>query len=386
MKDRLLGVAEVSFDLSSDSPNMLPDSWHGSCLGSETTLHQISPYIGKMKSTMAKVLISKFSSPGDIILDPFVGSGVVALESLIGARGIICNDVNPYAMVLTKAKLSAPDGLHEALTIAEHYLELSKDELERVNLESAPEWVRCFFHPRTLRETLALTRVLQRHEQHFLLACLLGILHHQRPGFLSYPASHAVPYLRTKRFPKEDYPEMYRYRAVRPRLLRKIQRVYRRFPEIDHSLLKKCFQQDATKLNLEEDSIDAVITSPPYMNALDYVRDNRLRLWFIGNTRENVLNKVEPMNLDKFKELMRGCFAVIHKALRPRGRCIFVTGEISRSRSTIDTARAILDAAQSIGSFDCENVMEDNVPRDRRIRRNGCRVKREWIIVLRKRV
>src|SRR5258708_20036869 len=41
----------------------------------------------------------------------------------------------------------------------------------------------------------------------FLLSCLLAILHHQRPGFLSFPSSHAVPYLRLNSFPRELYPE-----------------------------------------------------------------------------------------------------------------------------------------------------------------------------------
>lgn len=372
--------------LYSDSLSISNLSWHGSCVGSESTLHQIGPYIGKMKSTMAKVLISKCSQPGDIILDPFVGSGVVALESLIAGRGIICSDTNPYAVVLTKAKLLAPCKLTQALTLAEDYLEMSRDELRKVNPRNIPEWVRNFFHPRTLREIVALAKVLRRHEQHFLLAALLGILHHQRPGFLSYPASHAVPYLRTKKFPKKDYPELYRYRAVRPRLLKKIKRVYRRFPEIDHSLAKKCFLQDATKLRLPIDSIDAVITSPPYMNALDYVRDNRLRLWFLGYENENTLTKENPMNLDSFKKLMYGCLSMISRVLRPGKRCIFVTGEIGRSKSTINTAEAVLDIARIIGEFNCETVIEDGVPKDRRIRKRGCRVKREWIIVLRKEV
>lgn len=369
-----------------DSLIISPRSWHGSCLGSESTLHQISPYIGKMKSTMAKVLISKFSCPGDTILDPFVGSGAVALESLIAGRGIICNDINPYAVLLTKAKLFAPCNLTQALSLAEHYLELSRDELGGVNLEDVPKWIRAFFHPMTLREIIALARVLRIHQQHFLLAALLGILHHQRPGFLSYPASHAIPYLRTKKFPRKEFPGLYQYRAVRPRLLAKVERAYRRFPEIDDSLIKRCFLQDATKLELPEDSIDAIITSPPYMNALDYIRDNRLRLWFLGCTDDKTLNKENSLNLDKFKRLMYGCLIMIRRVLRPGKRCVFVTGEISRSRSTVNTAKAILDIARMQGEFTCETVIDDEVPRNRRIRRKGCRVKRESIIVLRKEV
>lgn len=372
--------------VSDESLLTLPSSWQGSCLGTESTLHQVGPYIGKMKSSMARALVLKFSSPKDIIFEPFVGSGAIALESLIAGRGIVCCDSNPYAIVLTRAKLFPPRSLTEALALAEHYLDRSTAELEEVNLHDIPKWVQDFFHPETLKEIVSLVKVLKRHEQHFLLACLLGILHHQRPGFLSYPASHAVPYLRTKKFPKSLYPELYQYRPVRHRLLGKIMRTYRRFPEIDHTLPKKCYLKDATKLRLRENSIGAVITSPPYMNTLDYVRDNRLRLWFLGCTDETILNKAVPMNVDRFEKLMAGCLRVIHVALRPGGRCLFVAGELCNSTSSVDTAEVILDISKKVGDFHCEQIVEDYVPRDRRIRKAGHRVRRERVVVLRKEV
>jgi DNA modification methylase len=367
-----------------ESSVILSSEWEGSCLGTETTLHQVGPYIGKMKSTMARTLILRFSAPNDVIFEPFVGSGAVALESLIAGRGVICCDTNPYAVVLTRAKLFPPRSLSEALRSAEYCLKIARNELTEVNPDDIPRWVQVFFHPRTLKEIVAITRVLKRRRQYFLLACLLGILHHQRPGFLSYPASHAVPYLRTKKFPKSSFPELYKYRPVRPRLIRKITRAYRRFPEIDESLLRKCDLKDVTRIKLSENSIDAVITSPPYMNALDYVRDNRLRLWFLGYGNETDLNKTVPMNLARFEKLMDGCLRVIQKALRPQGRCVFVAGEICNSRSPVDTAQLILDISKTIGDFDFEQIIEDVIPPDRRIRKAGQRVRREKILVLRK--
>ena len=50
--------------------------WHGSFNSRESTLQQLSPYVGKMKSGMAKVLLSLYSEPGDTVLDPFSGSGL----------------------------------------------------------------------------------------------------------------------------------------------------------------------------------------------------------------------------------------------------------------------------------------------------------------------
>lgn len=372
--------------MPNDSLLISPSSWSGSCVGKESTLHQISPYIGKMKSTMARNLIESASARGDTVFDPFVGSGAIALESLILGRGIICSDTNPYAVVLTKAKLFPPATMHQALTLAEEYLDISLNECSNLDISEIPEWVSKFFHPKTLREILSLVNILRNNEENFLLSCILGILHHQRPGFLSFPACHSIPYLRTKAFPKEEYPSLYAYREVKPRFLNKIRRVYRRFPIIDQVLIRECYLQDMTTLELQNESVDAVVTSPPYMNALDYVRDNRLRLWFLGYTDNEKLHKGEPMGPKTFQELMSGCFKVIKDVLRPDKKCCFVTGELCNSKSTINTAEVVLNAALKVGGFKLEAIMEDHVPQDRRVRKGSCRVKREWIVVLRKEI
>ena len=56
--------------------------WKGSALGSECSLHQLSPYIGKMKSSMASSLVESFSSEGDFIYDPFWCSGFWSVTTL----------------------------------------------------------------------------------------------------------------------------------------------------------------------------------------------------------------------------------------------------------------------------------------------------------------
>jgi len=362
-----------------------PAIWRGSCLGSECSLHQIAPYIGKMKSSIAKALIQSCSKPGDIILDPFVGSGTVALESVIEGRGVICCDTNPYAVALTRAKLFAPPTVDRALAMCRHYLNLAKKEVENVDLSEVPEWVAQFYHPKTLREIIALATLLKHRKQYFLMGCLLGILHHQRPGFLSYPASHAVPYLRTRRFPKETYPELYEYREVNSRLLKKIVRVYRRVPNIQSSLVRKCFHKDALHLHLKEDSIDAVVTSPPYMNALDYIRDNRLRLWLLGFSKETNFDKDSPNSPQEFKQLISECFLRIGKALRPGKKSVIVIGEVNKNGRNVNTASTILEIAKENGNFDHLITVEDGIPIDRRIRRTGSCTRREWIIVFRRR-
>src|SRR3990172_3659744 len=192
--------------------------WAGSFNARESSLHQLAPYVGKLKSGMVRVLIDLYSQLGDTALDPFCGSGVVPLECVLMGRHAVANDLSPYAYVITRGKLSAPSSKQEALREAGQVCTEVEHRAPSIDPDQAPDWVRRFFHPATFKEVLAAFDVLKERRDYFLLACLLGILHHVRPGFLSYPASHLTPYLRPKMYPPDKFPKMYSYRDLRSRL------------------------------------------------------------------------------------------------------------------------------------------------------------------------
>ena len=204
-----------------------PLHWSKSCTNTECTVHQLSPYIGKLKSCIAGDLIESYSKKGDLIVDPFAGAGTIPFEAVLRDRKTFAADISPYSKVLTSAKLNAPRTLEAALATAEKALLLSQT-LPEPDLRKVPAWVRAFFNPLTLKETIKFASVVRTSNDDFLFACLLGILHHQRPGFLSFPSSHLVPYLRDKKFPRSKFPELYEYRPLRVRLLAKIRRTYKR--------------------------------------------------------------------------------------------------------------------------------------------------------------
>jgi len=360
----------------------VPKNWTLSAVGTESTLHQLSPYIGKLKSRIASGLIARYTVKGDTIFDPFCGSGVVPLEALIAGRHAIANDLSSYAAVLTKGKMFMPRSEPQAV-------EAAKKAIERCKLASArpstvaPAWVRRFFHPRTLRETRLLADDFRQHNEWFLLSCLLGILHHQRPGFLSYPSSHLVPYLRDKKYPRKLYPEMYRYRDIESRLLSKIHRAYKRATFDFDDLNRRFYRRDATKLVLPK-TVDAIITSPPYMNALDYGRDNRLRLWFLGRNGAGSLDSRNPKNAANFVEMMRAFAKTSAQNLKRGGRCVLVVGEVTRGFRKVNTGKLVLEAFAASGEFNLADRMNDYIPDVRRSRRHTSCTKREWVLVFTK--
>lgn len=358
---------------------LAPAEWTQSCSNTEPKLHQLSPYIGKLKSTIAADLIKKYSCEGDTILDPFSGSGTIPLCAAFLRRNAIAADVSRYSAILTKAKLFSPMNVDEALNKLENYEKQTRNI--KPSLEGIPPWVTSFFNSDTLEDILKWVTVLRESGNEFYLACLLGVLHHQRPGFLSYPSSHLVPYLRDKKYPRELYPSLYDYREVYPRLLKKVKRVFTSPIPVTQEL-QRFYNVPIQELEVNEE-ISCIITSPPYMNALDYLRDNRLRLWFIDSSFD--VDKIkEPTNSQEaFLSCMESLFALANKSLKISGYCVLVIGDLGkRMLGKLTMPELISFLAQQYGpNMKQVLTMVDHVPDVRRSRRNCRGVKNEYIMV-----
>jgi len=360
----------------------VPPSWNRSCANIECTLHQLSPFIGKLKSSIAQELIMTYSKPGDIVADPFAGSGTVPLEALLTGRKSFSADINPYAEVLCKGKLTAPQSCELALEKAEKVL----DRIQRLpdpDLRKVPFWVRQFFHPKTLKEIIRFSEYCRKYREYFLFACLLGILHHQRPGFLSFPSSHLVPYLRSNKYPHKQYPKMYEYRELKPRLLAKIRRAYSRHPGNISNGSSTHLHCSIERLKMPE-VVDCLITSPPYMNALDYTRDNRLRLWFIKPNKHTNDNEITRKKND-FVEAMSSLAKKLNFSLKSKGYCILIIGErIARSPKTLLSYLTYNIMKTYAPELSLQLILEDKIPDIRRSRRDYKGTKAEHFLVFKK--
>lgn len=321
-------------------------------------------------------------------MDPFCGSGVVPLEAVLAGRSAWANDLNPYAYVITKGKLGAPENEDLVARKTETLLSEIKREAADTDFCEIPGWVREFFHPDTLREVLTAFRILLKKEEYLLTSCLLGILHHQRPGFLSYPASHLVPYLRKRKFPPEMYPEMYEYRDLRSRLVAKVKRAYRRpnFPAHWTKRKYRVWQTNAMSLPLEDNCVDAIITSPPYFGALDYARDNRMRLWFLGCENWKDLDDSLTARKRDYIPQISNCLKEMYRVLKLQKYCILVLGDVEKNGKTQRTAEILADLAVEVTKhgFVIETIYDDRIPDNRRSRRETKMTKYERILVMRK--
>lgn len=237
-------------------------------------LHSVAPYIGRIKPAFAHWLIKITSRPGDVVLDPFCGIGTVPLEASLLDRRAIGFDLNDYAIAITSAKFD-----RRPMENNLNWLSKVNLEKEKIRIGSVSDYVRQFYHPKTLKEILSLREILIRSKREFLLGCLLGICHGHRPQYLSAWTGYIIP------FKPQTEPE---YRPVIQRMIAKATRMYETgFPLTSNAIIAK---HDARIMNLPDNSVDVVISSPPYFDTIDYVTSNRLRLAILGVEEDDSSN------------------------------------------------------------------------------------------------
>ncbi|MBC3883163.1 hypothetical protein H8K35_17330 [Undibacterium sp. LX40W] len=348
-------------------------------------LHGLSPYVGRLAVHRAKILISQYTTAGNTLLDPFCGSGTIPLEAWKYGLNVFASDLSPYAIALTRAKLFPYQSVELALKRIDKFTALAERERKLVDLRTVPMWVRDFYHPETLRDAIAWACVLRQQKSWFLFGCFLNLLHHQRPGFLSFPASHATPYLRSGKFPKNDFPELYEYRDVRSRLIKKVNRTLSSPIPLNFDIHRNVKSVNAATRKNGFEAIDMIFTSPPYMSGLDYARDNRLRLWFCGVSDWTLLEQDLSPSRKPFSDLMCKCSKRWQENLKQHGHLAIVLGDIHRDKKRIDVAKIVLEAVTSSAPRLRLIACEDQVlPDEKRLIKGNAGTLKETTLIFKK--
>jgi len=124
-----------------------------------------------------------------------------------------------------------------------------------------------------------------------------------------------------------------------------------------------------------------------YYGALDYARDNRLRLWFLGCENWKALDAKLTANRKVYLPQMADCLKEMYRVLKPGSYCVLVLGDVERDGKTRRTAEILADLSREItqGGFEIDTIYDDRIPDIRRSRRKTKTTKFERILLLRKR-
>jgi len=364
----------------------LRDSWKLAKDGWGIALHRICSRTGSFPPALAYYFVMKYSRIGDVVLDPFSGKGTAPLEACLNGRIGIGNDLAPEAYVLTRAKVRPVPyrRVLEWLEYAERRLDPSGYRVSDVSDD-----VRAFFSDYTLKQILAVRDLIKETEDgdlaNFITALMLGILHGPTKIHLSVKCSHsfsmAPGYI--KRYVKEKGIEKPK-RDVLKCLKAKAERVFRDgIPAVKGA----AYRTDARSLPLEDESVDLVLTSPPYFNMQTYAWDNWLRLWFLGYTYEQVAKELfHTESIDRFRAFMRDVLKEIYRVLKWDRAAIIVLGRVKVRGRLVDMAQVTAPIADEIG-FNVAGVISDSIPKSNKYLwylKDGEGVSKEVILELHK--
>jgi len=298
------------------------------------SLHEVS-YRACFKPQLAAFFIERFSREGQVVYDPFMGRGTTVLEAALLGRHAIGNDLNPVCARLLRPRLHPP----RALAVRERL---------QMKLEAAPlqhEELLAFYHPQTLAEIEAWRRYFaaRRQENSFdatdawieMVAC--SRLSGHSPGFfsvytlppnqaVSLDSKHKINARRNQTPPQRDT------RALIWRKTTGLLSDASRPVALEHRVLSGCASQTSL---IEPGSVDLIVTSPPFLNVVDYRADNWLRAWFLDVNQEEAALWQTP-RLEQWSEWMRSAFRAWHSLLRPHGTLVVEVGEVNAGKVDLE--------------------------------------------------
>lgn len=311
----------------------LPVSWRNAPRGWGNPLHTIAPYIGGFPPALAHYFIRRFSEPGDVVFDPFAGGGTVPLEALLSKRDGWGSDAFEYATILTQAKCNPmpTQRFEEYLGAVLQQAEEIDAPMELLEDDRPP----VFFSEHTLKQLLALRKVLRNDETDeatYLKAMIAGVLHGPSEMFLSLSTrdtfSGSVDYVR-RYAEKHDLerPE----REIRESAMKKQELVSKElnaFPDDTSAWIEK---SDCRNVPFPNNSVDLLLTSPPYMRVLDYSWNNWLRLWWLDADRESEREELTITESErKYKQFVRKTLAEMERVLADGGYAVVVVGDVRK--------------------------------------------------------
>lgn len=281
--------------------------------------HKAHSFPAKFPPQLPRKFILELTNPGDVILDPMMGSGTSLLEAYIQGRQAIGFDIDPLAMLLTQVKLGCYNVaelstkgeriLKEASKAIHLYADLLKAEKARRFDAKTIEFLDYWFIVEVQLELLALLMEIEKIEsvkiRDFFKLVFSSIIITKTGGVsLALDLAHTRPHKAKTIFSKNgnvlagDENEKKRYlvktlRSPLDEFEKKLNQNLRGVMQsVPSNFAPKINLGSAQSLSIKSNSVDLIVTSPPYAsNAIDYMRAHKFSLVWFGYSIETLTQK-----------------------------------------------------------------------------------------------
>lgn len=383
--------------------------WHGVSVRWGHSMHTMCSYHGMFPAKLVHYFIQRFSEVDDVVLDPFSGRGTTTLQARVEGRLAGGNDLNPLAYVLTRAKAAPPSWvaiMREVDRLEELFLSQPGAELD------IPADIEMLYHPNTIAQLVFLRSYLRRRPMSswsrtdFMIAgAVAGILHgaHRSDGTSQY-LSISMPntfsmapeyvrrYIKTNKLIRLD-------QNVFECLRDKLARLYLDdIPGVSGTVTRRDAVDLLTPKVRQASYVDLLLTSPPYLDVVNYGTSNWIRLWWLGLDevardagagRRTLDRKLDHQhNYDSYREFMRRTFSGTARCLKQTGVAAFVIGDVAEpGRESVPLAEKVWDDVGAGSGLRLVEVIEDFLPVQNKVSRiwgdtKGKATDRDRVLVL----
>ena len=283
--------------------------------------HSLFPYRGKFHPQLARALINIIGvGRGEVLLDPMCGSGTANLEAALLGVDSIAVDKSPFCRFMTRVK-------REALDIA------------AADLDSLPGRAQEFFDFFAGEQPAQKSARMGERKRRLRDLTMLAYL-------------DAMGY--AKRVQKSSHRDL--FPKVLARYASTTARARDFLPEDGLGRVDIPADGDALCLPLADNSVDGIVTSPPYSFAIDYVANDASQLSYFGcdatSLRDGMIGlrgRGKAKRLENYFVDMRRVCAEMARVLKPGKNCVVVIGSNTNQTGGVRLEGKIIEACGAVG-------------------------------------
>ena len=360
------------------------------------SLQTVHPFPARMAPELARKSVSALPT-GALVLDPMCGSGTVLRVAV--ERGLDCIgvDVDPLSVLMSRVWTTPLDStmLHlRAIETANAAKTLSASEVKRITDDSTRRFIVYWFARQQRLAIMRLATVLARDDGPMSDALFIAlsriIVTKEMMASLARDTSHSRPHRVAS---NNDF-------DVYSGFVRSAKSLAKRLQPESISGTSSIYQDDARSLgHIGDDSVDLVLTSPPYLNAIDYIRGHRLALvWlgysmdklrhiradsvgaerklagddlpvdvgaFVTRSSSSTFSKRQLGWVNRYAKDMHMMLRQLRRVVRQSGKVVLVIGDSFLRGARVENARLVRTVAQAVG-FEYSGGESRSIPARRR--------------------
>lgn len=330
-------IGEVAVDDSNEQkwsvPTFRNEFWTARQRAAHS-LHEVS-YRACFKPQLPQFFVDRLTSPGDAVYDPFMGRGTTLIQAALMGRVPVGCDVNPLSRALCEPRLSPPSLDDVARTLAQ------------VDVNDSDEWpedLLVFFHPDTLRQICALKKYLRDKTRadaltpadRWIQMVALNRLTGHSPGFFSVytlPPNQAVSIkaqakINSRLAQTPPVRDVVKIILTKSRaLLRDVTVAARAHLGVVTRRAQLIVGASSNTPTIGSGSIALVVTSPPFLDVVDYQTDNWLRCWFCGIDAKEIPITINK-KIEDWQSFVASTLREVRRVLKSGGHVAFEVGEV----------------------------------------------------------